>query len=220
MYYELALKRNSENMEALRELEKLMPDFALPPEVAKARPAPPETEGIEETPLAVPMITKPDMAGVAPEPKEPDVVEKVDETEIVTTESVLQETPEKEPVIEPVPLAALDKPIKRLLDIDTVKGVFISTKDGLLIKNYGKADSDVETICASVAAICLDVDESFRLLKRGGLTRCIIEKPDETLCIMTAGESLLTVITKVEAKPGLVFVYARKIIEEIKEILE
>ena len=118
-----------------------------------------------------------------------------------------------------MPLEALDKPAKRLLDLDTVKSVIISTRDGLLIKNYSKGENDIELICASVAAICLDIDESFRMLKRNGLTRCIIEKADETLCVMAVGDSLLTVITKIEAKPGLVFVYARKIIGEIEEIL-
>ena len=43
-------------------------------------------------------------------------------------------------------------------------------------------------------------------MKRGGLTRCIIEKPDEKLCVMAVGDSLLTVVTQVEAKPGLVFI--------------
>jgi predicted regulator of Ras-like GTPase activity (Roadblock/LC7/MglB family) len=132
---------------------------------------------------------------------------------------VYKRQPEKKAEIEAVPLEALDKPVKRLLALDTVKGVFISTRDGLLIKNYGKADHDIESVCASVAAICMDVDESFRLLKRSGLTRCIIEKPNETFCVMAVGDSLLTVTTEVEAKPGLVFVYARRIIEDIEEIL-
>jgi predicted regulator of Ras-like GTPase activity (Roadblock/LC7/MglB family) len=163
----------------------------------------------EEEPIG--LEPTPDMTPAAVEEEEP---------QVVSIESIVEELPEKKQEIEAVPLEALDKPVGRLMDLETVKGVFISTKDGLLIKNYGRGgDHDVEAICASVAAICMDVDESFRLLKRGGLERCIIEKADETLCVMAVGDSLLTVITKVEAKPGLIFVYARKIIEEIEEIL-
>lgn len=148
-----------------------------------------------------------------------EVVAEKEGREEAAAESFVQELPEKRPESESVPLEALDKPVGRLLALDNVKSVFIATKDGLLIKDYSKAADDVEVICASIAGICLDVDEAFRMLKRGGLTRCIIEKEDETICVMAVGDSLLIVITRLEAKPGLVFVYARKIIEEIEEIL-
>ena len=236
-YYEATLKINPENMEALKELEKLIPDFTPPPvpTAKKAEPAVAEVEerverktedeeekeavgvGEEEGEVAV---TEEESVAVIEGPEEPAVLSKEqEETKIETVGSLIEELPEKEMAIEAVPLEALDKPVKRLLALDTVKGVFISTKDGLLIKNYGKAERDIESVCASIAAICMDVDESFRLLKRSGLTRCIIEKPDETLCVMAVGDSLLTVVTEVEAKPGLVFVYARRIIEDIEEIL-
>lgn len=248
-YYETTLNINPENMEALHELEKLIPDFTPRPQV-EIEPHPvlesvleePQVSDIGETPIeevevmaaeeeiaptesvaeeketaeitaAVPFVEETEII------EKEAVVEEVDESELASAEQVIEELPEKTVDIESVPLEALDKPVKRLLDLDTVKGVFLSTKDGLLIKNYDKGKHDVETTCASIAAICMDVDESFRLLKRGGLTRCIIEKSDETLCVMSVGDSLLTVVTKVEAKPGLVFVYARKIIEEIEEIL-
>ena len=237
-YYEATLKINPENMEALKELEKLIPDFTPPPSVPIAKPQEPEpaevkekvqtetrdeeeeealSEGGEEGALAV---AEEEPAAAVEVPEEPAVLsEEKKGTEIETVGALIEELPEKKEEIETVPLEALDKPVKRLVTLDTVKGAFISTKDGLLIKNYGKAEYDIESVCASVAAICMDVDESFRLLKRGGLTRCIIEKPDETLCVMAVGDSLFTVITEVEAKPGLVFVYARKIIEDIEEIL-
>jgi predicted regulator of Ras-like GTPase activity (Roadblock/LC7/MglB family) len=270
-YYEKTLKINPENMEALKELEGLIPDFTPPQKLAQAEPSmveePPAEKPVAETvplveakkdevkepeaaepglmveePHAVdldsvveePKVEEPELQEVAiatPVPEEepfgvektPDVMlptEEEEEPQVVSIESIVEELPEKKVEIEAVPLEALDKPVGRLLDLETVKGVFISTKDGLLIKDYGGVrERDVEAICASVAAICMDVDESFRLLKRGGLERCIIEKADETLCVMAVGDSLLTVITKVEAKPGLIFVYARKIIEEIEEIL-
>jgi len=243
-YYEATLKIDPENTDALKEIEKLIPDFTPPPKVIPVKVAerePAELEAVaiplteEETPdKEIPgeeeitpvvieeeekesVVVEDDRAEVGEEPAA--VGEDEPEVEISGIESVIEELPQKELEVEAVPLEALDKPVKRLLDLDTVKGVSISTKDGLLIKNYGDAGHDVESVCAAVAAICMDVDESFRLLKRGGLTRCIIEKPGETLCVMVVGESLLTVITQVEAKPGLVFIYARKIIEEIEEIL-
>lgn len=208
-FYEEALKINAENTEAMRALEQLVPSIpeSEAPVVgveAAAEPQPDEELEIDEL-------------VVTPYRAEPVARER--ESVVETAESVIQEIPEKVTEVESVPLEALDKPAKRLLDLDTVKSVVISTRDGLLIKHYSKGENDVESICASVAAICLDVDESFRMLKRGGLTRCIIEKSDETLCVMVVGDSLLTVTTKIETKPGLVFVYARKIIEEIEEIL-
>lgn len=265
-YYEKTLKIDPENMEALKELEEMIPDFTSTQKVAEAEPpiveepsveipvveaiplGKAEKGEVEETDAAEPdlMVEEPhavDLESVVEEPgiedvtiappvheetpigleTTPDVTPvatEEEEPQVVSIESIVEELPEKKEEIEAVPLEALDKPVGRLMDLETVKGVFISTKDGLLIKNYGRSrDHDVEAICASVAAICMDVDESFRLLKRGGLERCIVEKADETLCVMAVGDSLLTVITKVEAKPGLIFVYARKIIEEIEEIL-
>ena len=243
-YYEATLKIDPENMDALKEIEKLIPDFTPPPKAGPAEPI--EQEAAEEEAVAIPLsaegLSEEDTTTeeetlpptITEEEKETEVVseeyapvieepmaaaDEEEETDIAVIESVLEELPQKEGAIEAVPLEALDKPVKRLMDLDTVKGVFLSTRDGLLIKNYGTTEHDVEAVCAAVAAICMDVDESFRLLKRGGLTRCIIEKPDETLCVMAVGDSLLTVVTQVEAKPGLVFIYARKIIEEIEEIL-
>ena len=269
-YYETTLKINPENMEALKELEELIPDFTPAQKVAE--PEPPvveepvaeapvveepavethpveekqevaeEPEAMVEEPHAVdletviepPKFKEPEPQEITLEtppreeepieleeiPEVPTTVVEEKEPQVVSIESIVEELPEKKEEVEAVPLEALDKPVSRLMDLDSVKNVFISTKDGLLIKNYGGShDHHVEAICASVAAICMDVDESFRLLKRGGLERCIIEKADQTLCVMAVGDSLLTVITKVEAKPGLIFVYARKIIEEIEEIL-
>jgi predicted regulator of Ras-like GTPase activity (Roadblock/LC7/MglB family) len=241
-YYEATLKIDPENMDALKEIEKLIPDFTPPPKASAAKAAEPESAETEAVAIPLGAETVPEEQTPTEEEstlpveeesaaevvieeyapvveEEPAAVEEEQETDMAAIESVLEDLPQKVVTAEAVPLEALDKPVKRLMDLDTVKGVFISTRDGLLIKNYGTADYDVESVCAAVAAICIDVDESFRLLKRGGLTRCIIEKPNETLCVMAVGDSLLTVVTQVEAKPGLVFIYARKIIEEIEEIL-
>jgi predicted regulator of Ras-like GTPase activity (Roadblock/LC7/MglB family) len=100
-----------------------------------------------------------------------------------------------------------------------VKGAFIASKDGLLIQNYYKGRDDIEEICALVAEIYSDVTDSFKTLKEEGLERCIIEKYNETICVINAGDTLFVVITQHEAKPGIIFVYARKIIEEIQGIL-
>lgn len=236
-FYENTLKINDGNTEALQGLERLIPDFAPKSEVHPAEPAgggEPEAIEVEEVAHEVVLPSEPEAAvqdaipisesiGAVREvelPSESQEVAQEEETgEELMIDSFVQELPERKTATESVPLEALDKPVERLLALESVKSVFIATKDGLLIKNYAKDDSDVEVICASIAGICLDVDEAFRLLKRGGLTRCIIEQADETICVMAVGDSLLIVITKVETKPGLVFVYARKIIEEIEEIL-
>ncbi|MBE0433595.1 tetratricopeptide repeat protein [candidate division WOR-3 bacterium] len=218
-FCEAVLRINPDNSEALKLLKEMTPERSPEPQVEVTAPEAPAPAAVvvEQPTIAVPLE-----AVVPAEPLPAGLQETVVETEAPVheiSELDIREIPEKTPEVESMPLAALDRPARRLLDLDSVKRVFISTKDGLLIKNYSKGDNDVEAMCASVAAICLDVDESFRMLKRGGLTRCIIEKPDETICVMAVGDSLLTVTTRIEAKPGLVFVYAHKIIEEIEEIL-
>lgn len=236
-YYEATLRINDGNAEAIQSLERLIPDFTQKTEAQPIKEAvvgEPESAEVEETVHEVVLPSEQeapvDVESPISESLEaihevelPDestaVVQEKEKVEELTGESFIEELPEKESVAERVPLEALDKPVERLLTLESVKNVFIATRDGLLIKNYGSDDSDVEVVCASIAGICLDVDEAFRLLKRGGLTRCIIEKSDETICVMAVGDSLLIVVTKVEAKPGLVFVYARKIIDEIEEIL-
>lgn len=218
-FCEAVLRVNPDNSEALRLLKEMAPEPTSEPQAEVSAPEVPlQPEPVADEPASpVPPEAVAPAEPLPAGPREAVVEPEAPPREI--SEQFILEIPEKTPEVESAPLAALDRPAKRLLDLDSVKGVFISTKDGLLIKNYGKGDNDVEVMCASVAAICLDVDESFRMLKRGGLTRCIIEKPDETICVMAVGDSLLTVTTRIEAKPGLVFVYAHKIIEEIEEIL-
>jgi predicted regulator of Ras-like GTPase activity (Roadblock/LC7/MglB family) len=119
----------------------------------------------------------------------------------------------------PLPLETLDAPIRRLLDIGAVHGAFICSKDGLLIQDYCENRRDVEEMSALIAAIFNEAEQSSQFLKAGNVEKFIIEKGDETICVLVTVESLFTVITEPEARPGLVFVYARKIIDEIKEIL-
>ena len=154
-------------------------------------------------------------AVAVPEPEVKEAKKEVEATAVPEPE-VKEEKKEVEVV---VPLASLEKPIQKLLDIKTVKGAFICSRDGLLIQNYYKEYADIEELCAMIAAIYNEAEESFRFLKEGSVEKFIIEKNDETICVITAGESLLTVITRKETKPGLVFVYARKVIDEIREIL-
>jgi predicted regulator of Ras-like GTPase activity (Roadblock/LC7/MglB family) len=117
------------------------------------------------------------------------------------------------------PFDRLNVPMEKLLSLKTVNASFISSRDGLLIKNYSEQREDIEEISALIAAIYNEAFESFKYLNEGSVEKIIIEKSRETICVITAGESLLCVITQPEAKPGLIFVYARKIIDEIREVL-
>ncbi len=187
-----------------------------------AEPVPPPVEEkVEKAPEPVKVEEKVEkVVEKVAEPAPPPVEEKVEKApEPVKVEEKVEKVVEKpaEPVT--VPLVSLDKPVKRLLRNKTVKGVFICSKDGLLIQNYFKDRADIEEICAMIAAIYNEAEESFKFLKEGSVEKFIIEKEDETISVITAGESLLTVVTQPETKPGLVFVYSRKIINEIREIL-
>jgi len=117
------------------------------------------------------------------------------------------------------PFDRLNVPMEKLLSLKTVNAAFISARDGLLIKNYAEKREDVEEISALIASIFNEAMESFKFLNEGPIEKIIIEKSRETICVITAGESLLCVFTQPEAKPGLIFVYARKIIDEIREVL-
>ncbi|MEO0227125.1 MAG: tetratricopeptide repeat protein [candidate division WOR-3 bacterium] len=199
-YYEAVLKINPENREAKESLEVLKPTQPL------QKPA---SEAIVEQPPAKP---QPEMVAI---PKTD--VEPTAPTELLP-ELGLEPMPARAVEV-PAPLEALNEPMGRLLEIKSVKGAFILSRDGLLIQNYYAARTDLEEICALIAGIFNEADEAFKFLKCGALERCIIEKKEETICVITAGESLLCIITKPEAKPGLVFLYAKKIIEEIRKVL-
>lgn len=199
-YYQLVLKINPQNSEAKQALEMLKPT---------AKPAPKE--------ITLPVVTPKVVL------KEEKRQEEIKIEPIAVKEEAAAEVPILPEIgLEPIPTTpfeTLTEPMNRLLKIKMVKGVFILSRDGLLIQNYYQGRADIEEICALVAAICNEGDEAFKFLKEGGLEKCIIEKSDETICVISAGDSLLCIITQPEVKPGLVFVYARKVIDEIREIL-
>lgn len=198
-------KKVIERVEEPKEEKVVEPPQVVIREEEKAEPA--EMEPHVELPEPV--------EDVVPEgePEEPlEMAVPLGEPEVIPPEPVEVAAP-------PEPFEALNEPINRLLNINTVKGAFISSKDGLLIQSYYKGRADIEEICALIAEIYNDVNESFKVLNEDCLERCIIEKLNETICVINAGDSLFTVVTQHEVKPGIIFVYARKIIEEIKEIL-
>ncbi len=171
------------------------------PEKLEVEPKRAAEEETEKTPA---------LAEVEQEIEQPGVLEEKKEEQKAVT------TPEPEKAF---PLETLEKPMKRLLNMKAVKGAFICSKDGLLIHNYYEECGDIELISAMIAAIHNEAEESFKFLKDGSVDKFIIDKIEYPICVIAAGESLLAVVTQPEAKPGLVFVYARKIIEEISEIL-
>ena len=243
-YYELTCKINPENKEAKQGLEVLKPKFVKVEKVkVEKAPEPVKIEEIKVEKMPEPIVVEKVKVEKAPEPvkieeikvekmPEPIVVEKV-KVEKVPEPVKIEETKvekmpepakiEMEKVEEPlefeIPLEPLRKPVNRLLSIKAVKGAFICSKDGLLIENYYKDRTDIEEICAMIAAIHNEVEESFKYLNEGCVDKFTIEKEDETVCVITAGASLFTVVTQSGTNPGLVFVYARKIIDEIMGVL-
>jgi len=242
-FYEATLKLNPNNEGAKKELETLRP---TPTQVEQEEVEPglevtvPEEEEIEPAPEpATPIVEEGNIEVQAEPVKEGEeerveaialpaepMEEKVEEiSEPVAAEVKRppepEEVPEQPAVAEMpfVPLESLSPPMNRLLDLDAIKGAFISSKDGLLIQSYYKDEVDLEEMCAMIAAIHNEAEQSFKFLKEGDVEKFLIEKENETICVMAVGESLLTIVTKPEAKPGLIFVYARNIIDEIKEIL-
>lgn len=239
MYYEATLKINPNNKDASEALEALKPAAKEVPKAPMPEPVehevsiehPPEPTA-EEVPEPVPEPIAKEIPGPTPEPTTQEPVSQEPTTqEPVTQEPTTQEQPpatveevvyhkEMEEAVEPsLPLESLNKPIRRLLSIGTVQGAFICSKDGLLIQDYCENRRDVEEMSALIAAIHNEAEQSSQFLKAGSVEKFIIEKGDETICVLVTAESLFTVITEPEAKPGLVFVYARKIIDEIREIL-
>ncbi|NOR17224.1 tetratricopeptide repeat protein [candidate division WOR-3 bacterium] len=229
-YYETVHKINPENKEAKQGIEELKTEPVKAAEVKVEEV--PEPVRVEEVKVEEPTQPMEVAEEKVEEPTQPmEVAEaKVEEpTQPMQAAEVKVEEPTQpmeaaevkveEPTEFEVPLESLKKPVNRLLGIKTVKGAFICSKDGLLIENYYKGRTDIDEICAMIAAIHNEAEEAFKFLKEGYVEKFIIEKEEETICVIATGASLLTVITQSEVKPGLVFVYARKIIDEIREIL-
>ncbi len=216
-------------IEVLKPTEKITPEMIAIPKEEFFKPELPVEELIQKM--------EPEKKETPPPEGKPEPVATVQETPVKPTVAVetkikeegdvvpvlpeigLEPVPLEKEIEKPSPLDALDEPMKKLLDIKSVKGAFVLSRDGLLIQSYYMGREDLEEICALIAGIFNDAENTFTFLKAGKLEKFIIEKTDETICVIAAGESLLCIITKPEAKPGLVFVYARKIIEEIIKIL-
>ena len=224
-YYETVHKINPENKEAKQGIEALKTEPVKAAEVKVEEVPEPvrveePTQPMEVAEAKVEESTQPMEAAEVKveEPTQPMEAAEV-KVEEPTQPMEAAEVKVEEPTEFEVPLESLKKPVNRLLGIKTVKGAFICSKDGLLIENYYKGRTDIDEICAMIAAIHNEAEESFKFLKEGYVEKFIIEKEEETICVIATGASLLTVITQSEVKPGLVFVYARKIIDEIREIL-
>ncbi len=216
-----------------RPFETITPEMIAVPKEKITKPELPIEEVIEKIEPEREKITEPEPeikpeevsksepVQVVPVQKPVEVSRKEEEIELIPVlpEIGLEPVVEEKEIEKVSPLDALNEPMKRLTDIKSVKGAFILSRDGLLIQSYYQGRDDIEEICALLAGVYNDADNAFKFLQTGCLEKFIIEKSDETICVITAGESLLCIITKPEAKPGLVFVYARKIIEEIRKIL-
>lgn len=186
-------------------------DVPEPEPTVEKPPAEPAPEPVrEEAPVKAP---EPPVA--VPVREEPKVKEPVKPA----APPVEKPVPAAPPAPSSIPLASLDEPMQRLLRNKTVRGTLVCSKDGLPIQSYGEERNDLDEVSAVIAAIYNEAQDSFTFLKEGDLEKFIIEKDDETLCVITAGDNLLVVATQPETKPGLVFVYARKIIDEIRELL-
>ncbi len=233
-FYETVLKINSGNKEAAQELQSLKAGSAA--SVVEA-----ESKEAESAPMAKPVEVP---AAEKAEVEKPVEVPAAEKAEVEKPVEVL--AAEKAEVEEPVealavgipssasavdtlfapaestavfPLERLNEPMLKLLNLKTVKGALICSRDGLPIMNYYPKITNLEELCAFIAAIHNESQNALHFIEEGDIDRFIIEKSNETICVIPVGESLLTVITKPEAKPGLIFVYARKIIDDIREIL-
>jgi predicted regulator of Ras-like GTPase activity (Roadblock/LC7/MglB family) len=229
-YYETVHKINPENKEAKQGIEELKTEPVKAAEVkVEEVPEPVRVEEVKVEEPTQPMeaadvkVEEPTQPMEAAEVKVEEPTQPMEAVEVKVEEPTqpmeAAEVKVEEPTEFEVPLESLKKPVNRLLGIKTVKGAFICSKDGLLIENYYKGRTDIDEICAMIAAIHNEAEEAFKFLKEGYVEKFIIEKEEETICVIATGASLLTVITQSEVKPGLVFVYARKIIDEIREIL-
>lgn len=137
-------------------------------------------------------------------------------------------TPSMPPPIDAGPTAAEEIPIKakldaimsKLVNLESVTGAMITTKDGLLIGNYLKGRQDAEENAAMVAAIYSEASSCFDFLEQGAFERGVVERKNETIYIFVSQEAILCVMTVATTKPGLIFTFCGKVLEQLKEILE
>lgn len=125
------------------------------------------------------------------------------------------------PVGEEIPIKArLDQAMAKLVNLDSVKGALIITTDGLLIANYLKGREDAEEMAAMVAAIYNEANSCFSFLEQGRFERGVIERKDETIYVFVSQEAILSVMTTPMTKPGLIFAFCGKVLDDLKGILE
>ncbi len=183
--------------------EKIKPVVEEPKE--EEAPPKPEPTPVLEAPQAAPEVTTEPLKQVAQVPiVEPPAAEI---SEITTPEEI----PTK---------AQLDKLMAKLVNLASVKGAMVVTKDGLLVGNYLKDPRDAEENAALVASIYNEATSCFNFLEQGEFERGVVERKEETIYIFAAQDIILAVITKATTKPGLIFTYCGKIMDDIKRILE
>jgi len=189
-------------------LEETLPPFAEP------------EPGVEELP---PLIDRPKLEPfieprVAAEP--PSVIE----TPVVVEPPPVFEMPaavQEAPPAEEIPIKAkLDQAMAKIVNLESVKGALVITKDGLLIGNYLKGREDAEENAAMVAAIYNEANSCFNFLEQGQFERGVVERKDETIYIFVSQEAILSVLTSATTKPGLIFTFCGKVLDELRTILE
>ena len=185
-------------------LEETLPQLDLtatmPPDLT-AEPPPSQPVPAPEPPAAAPVIAEVMAPPAATPPVPPTVVGPT--------------------AVEEIPIKAqLDQIMSGLVNLESVTGAMVITKDGLLIGNYLKGRQDADENAAMVAAIYSEASSCFDFLDQGTFERGVVERKDETIYIFVSQDAILCVMTAATTKPGLIFTFCGKILEHLKGILE
>ncbi|MEO0225545.1 MAG: tetratricopeptide repeat protein [candidate division WOR-3 bacterium] len=219
-YYNRALELNPKDNE-VRNLVKEVESEMKPAVDIKS-------ETVEEAKVAGPEListpTQPTEEELKPEEVISAEIERIVDTsqllKISESEPEAPTLPES-PVLQEIPVKAkLDKIMTSLINLESVRGALVITPDGLIIGNYLRPDLNADEYAASIAAIYNEATSCFNFLEQGVFERGVIERKEETIYIFASQEAILSVITLATTKPGLVFTFCGKILNELKEILE
>jgi predicted regulator of Ras-like GTPase activity (Roadblock/LC7/MglB family) len=194
------------------------PPVAAIPRLEELRAALEETLPQLDLTAALPPEVGPEPASVEPVPGTPVVEDTARPSIEIPPEPPTAAVPT---AVEEIPIKAkLDEIMSKLVNLESVTGAIVTTKDGLLIGNYLKGRQDAEENAAMVAAIYKEASSCFDFLDQGVFERGVVERKGETIYIFVSQEAILCVMTVPTTKPGLIFTFCGKVLEQLKGILE
>jgi predicted regulator of Ras-like GTPase activity (Roadblock/LC7/MglB family) len=113
----------------------------------------------------------------------------------------------------------MEPALEDLLTLDEVEGAMIVNRDGLVLIERTRAWINAEEAGALAASIYEAAVRSVGRMEMGQLDRGIVETALGQLYFITMGDALLVLLTRDDAKMGLVLMRIKKVMERVRRVL-